>query len=155
LAVRMAQLFGGVGSVQALQTIANQSPAATKPSAVSALAGIADRPSAGSDDAARAATDALVGIFKGQERALVKGVVRGGRLCNGFFAATNGAVGVTPAYCIEPAVSPKDVAIKMWDDQEQPVVRIDRHDAIVALQLPDSITPAKLQLAGSTPPVGA
>jgi hypothetical protein len=155
LAVQMAQLFGGVGSVQALQTIATQSPAASQPGAVSALAGIAGRPSDGEADAARAAGAALLGIFKGKERALVKLLARGQLVCNGFFAEARGALVVTPAYCVAKDTKVADLAIRMWNDEQVPVIRVERHQAIVALFVADAVNPVKLQLADATPPAGS
>jgi hypothetical protein len=155
LAVQMAQLFGGVGSVQALQTIATQSPTGTESGAVSALAGIASRPAAGGEgEAASAASAALVGIFTGKERALVTVLHGGAFTCNGFVAQAKEPIVVTPAYCVTDAKA-QDLALRLWD-QTQIRVRVVSTQGAVAMLAADELTKTlPLPLVDSVPAIGS
>ena len=83
LATRMAQLFGGEGSIGALQQIA-ESDRVASPAAVSALAGLAE--TSDRKDAA-SALESLGSIFRGKERSVVQVLSNGGAICSGFLSA--------------------------------------------------------------------
>jgi hypothetical protein len=151
LATQMAQLFGGIGAVQALDTIAAQNSSVVTPSAVSALAGIATQP--GTEGAA-AATIALAGIFQGKERGLV-GIHSRNRLsCSGFITGSTPLV-VTPRYCVADT-HVGDLTIRTSDNNVLPVLSIDTNSGPVAvIRAKDLSRKDSLALAGELPSIGS
>lgn len=100
IASRMAELFGGQGSVNALTQIAAANEGKAPPAVVSALTGLASR----KEGDAKPAENALATVLAGREKAIVR--LRDGvqPRCNGFVADARDGWIVTPAFCLEEVI---------------------------------------------------
>lgn len=95
IATRIAQTYGGQGSINALAQLAKSETASTAAPAISALTNIASRET-GSD---KPAHHALARVLEGKDKAIVKVLVEDNAICNGFVIdGTHGWI-VTPQYC--------------------------------------------------------
>ncbi len=116
LATRMAELFGGEGSIGALQRIA-ESDRGQSSAAVSALVGLAER---GDRTDATAALESLGAIFRGKERSVVQVLSAGKELCSGFVLAEGWVA--TAAYCFSNDTGKYQV--RAWDGSIREVGKV-------------------------------
>jgi hypothetical protein len=99
LAARIAEVYGGQGSINALTQLATEKTGATSSTpAISALTNIASREKL---TGAKPAHQALAKVFDGTERSIVKVSINGRAICNGFVVAGKKGWMVSPAYCFD------------------------------------------------------
>lgn len=151
LASRLGEMYGGRGSVKALEQIAAADAGQPSPEAVSALAGLASR---NSDDATPA-REALEAVLAGKDQAVV--TLSKGRqaYCNGFVADASGGWVVTPGYCLDAVGPISDVSVQTANGKSLTVKSITlREDGLVGVIQVDPEGLTELALATKTPAVG-
>jgi hypothetical protein len=160
IATRMAEVFRGPGSVDALQTIATGSGETNKPLAVAALTSIAG----GGGGDASAALSALGAVFAGKEQSLVTVLRDGEPVCSGFVVTqrdNSASWVVTAGYCLPDATKTalSSLTVETWNKKRWKALTFARSstemDAAIGLIKTDMLNVPTLTLADEPPDIGA
>ncbi|MBY0483846.1 hypothetical protein [Nitrosomonas sp.] len=153
VAARVAETYGGQGSINALAQLARTDSANSSAPAITALTNIASRES----ESYKPAHEALGSVLEGRDRAIVKLLENEVAICNGFVIGGKQGWVVIPRYCIDRTKSTKSLMSIQFGDGKKAQVTSRRNSPeglLVFLKL-DAESPTFLHLSRKQLPVGS